>query len=231
MPTAWSVFPSSPAEQVSQSTLRTRPKSPLITLFTAVFPPLPAVKYRIPIHIPRLLFQLISGAVLPKSEYTAWSPADTARRPQNFVGNDNQRFTVFLQIIHACNNAVERRSCTCAFRRKQLVASRLPKSSSKIPSYCRESLRFAKSSVLSTVAKPFPARSARCRAIRASADLPNGCMVARYNRLCAFSHTSRSACSDLPEAAPPVTKISIFAPLSELDLQSALIFDTIILSE
>lgn len=110
-------------------------------------------------------------------------------------------------------------------------ASRLPKSSSKIPSYCRESLRFAKSSVLSTVAKPFPARSARCRAIRASADLPNGCMVARYNRLCAFSHTSRSACSDLPEAAPPVTKISIFAPLSELDLQSALIFDTIILSE
>ena len=44
---------------------------------------------------------------------------------KDFVRNDNQRFTVFLQIIHACNNAVERRSCACAFRRKQLVCQQI----------------------------------------------------------------------------------------------------------
>ena len=56
-------------------------------------------------------------------------------------------------------------------------ASRLPKSSSKIPSYCRESLRFAKSSVLSTVANPFPApdaaRSAPLRTCRTAAWSPD----------------------------------------------------------
>ena len=220
MPTAWSVFPvtcgTGIAEYIENAT-----KSPLITLFTAVSPPLPAVKYRIPIHIPRLLSQSISGAVLPKSEYTAWSPADTARRPQDFVRNDNQRsqyFADYPRLQQCCRTPILRLRLPAQTAR---LPADCPNPRAKIPSYCRESLRFAKSSVLSTVANPFPARSARCRAIRASADLPNGCMVARYNRLCAFSHTSRSACSDLPEAAPPVTKISIFAPLSELDLQSA----------
>lgn len=136
-----------------------------------------------------------------------------------------QRFTVFLQIIHACNNAVERRFCTCAFWRKQFVCQQIAKSSSKIPSYCRESLRFAKSSVLSTVAKPFPARSARCRAIRASADLPNGCMGSPDIIGSVLFHTPAvPRAPTCPKPLRRVTKISIFAPLSELDLQPALIF-------
>ena len=54
----------------------------------------------------------------------------------------------------------------------------------------------------------------RCRAIRALALLPNGCIVARYSLLCARAHMIFSACSDFPEAAPPVTKTSIFSPPS-----------------
>ena len=53
--------------------------------------------------------------------------------------------------------------------------------------------------------------------MRFSAAAPKGCMVARYRReAAACSHSSRSACADLPLAEPPVTSISMaFPPVSQ----------------
>ena len=97
------------------------------------------------------------------------------------------------------------------------LASRLPKSSSRMPSYRRGNSSPARFNGHSTVSNPLPCRRARCRAMRFSAAAPKGCMVARYRReAAACSHSSRSACADLPLADPPVTSISmVFPPVSQ----------------